>query len=102
MDVYTLTDAIKAAAPRDTDIGYQKVGWTITNGIKPAANAGGIWTLNALKIAIEQTIVNETPKNPMRNVELANTPTEAVRKHTRGNSTGRDIQPGSSGWPNNS
>ena len=64
MDVYTLTDAIKAEAPRDTDIGYQKVGWTITNGIKPTANAGGIWTLNALKIAIEQTIVNETPKKP--------------------------------------
>jgi hypothetical protein len=61
MDVYTLADAIKAAAPRDTDIGYQKVGWTITNGIKPTANAGGIW---ALRIAIEQTIVNETPKKP--------------------------------------
>jgi hypothetical protein len=48
MDVYTTADAIKAEAPRDTDIGYQKVESTITNGIKPTANAGGIWTLNGL------------------------------------------------------
>jgi hypothetical protein len=54
---------MSAMAPKNTEIGYQKVGWTMTNGIKPTARAGGIWTLNILKIAIEQSMVTITPKN---------------------------------------
>jgi hypothetical protein len=63
IELYALVDAMSAVAPKNTEIGYQKVGWTMTNGIKPTARAGGIWTLNILKIAIEQSMVTVTPKN---------------------------------------
>jgi hypothetical protein len=44
-----------------TDVGYRMFGAVITNGSNPTASAGGICTLNARRIAIEQSTVSMTP-----------------------------------------
>jgi hypothetical protein len=52
---------VSAIVPMPTDMGYEKLGAAITNGSNPTASAGGICSLNALRIAIEQTVVSITP-----------------------------------------
>jgi hypothetical protein len=52
---------VSAIVPMPTDVGYQKLGAAITNGSNPTASAGGICSLNALRIATEQTVVSITP-----------------------------------------
>ncbi|MCU1222145.1 MAG: hypothetical protein JWQ42_238 [Edaphobacter sp.] len=93
---------VSATVPMPTDVGYQKFGAAITNGSKPTASAGGICTLNARRIAIEQSTAIITPTTLDLNRWDAMTPTDAVRTHTRGNRAGHAIQPGISGWPKSS